>query len=42
IYYTWPYGWEPCDFTPMMRRIFRGKRTRHVMMSDEMPALFLN
>ncbi|MCV5871175.1 hypothetical protein OFN61_38590, partial [Escherichia coli] len=25
-----------------MRRIFRGKRTRHVMMSDEMPALFLN
>ncbi|MFK5073836.1 hypothetical protein ACI4BE_30365, partial [Klebsiella pneumoniae] len=24
------------------RRIFRGKRTRHVMMSDEMPALFLN
>ncbi|MDZ2179007.1 hypothetical protein ACSGEG_29885, partial [Klebsiella pneumoniae] len=21
---------------------FRGKRTRHVMMSDEMPALFLN
>lgn len=42
IYYTWPYGWEPCDFTPMMRRIFHGKRTRHVMMSDEMPALFLN
>ena len=42
IYYTWPYGWEPCDFTPMMRRIFRGKRTRHVMMLDEMPALFLN
>ncbi|PLM62172.1 hypothetical protein CWM85_14945 [Klebsiella michiganensis] len=42
IYYTWPYGWEPCDSTPMMRRIFRGKRTRHVMMSDEMPALFLN
>ncbi|ENL0638814.1 TPA: hypothetical protein ACGSSW_005413 [Klebsiella pneumoniae] len=40
IYYTWPYGWEPCDFTPMMRRIFRGKRTRHVMMSDEMPQLF--
>ena len=34
------YGWEPCDFTPMMRRIFRGKRTRHVMMFDEMPALF--
>lgn len=24
IYYTWPYGWEPCDFTPMMRRIFAG------------------
>ncbi|EOF4706055.1 hypothetical protein ACKWWX_004518 [Klebsiella oxytoca] len=40
IYYTWPYGWEPGDFTPMMRRIFRGKRTRHVMMFDEMPALF--
>src|SRR5690606_20611444 len=39
IYYTWPYGWEPADFTPMMRRIFRGKRTRHVMMFDEMPAL---
>ena len=40
IYYTWPYGWEPCDFTPMMRRIFRGKRTRHLMMFDEMPELF--
>ncbi|MGX8939566.1 hypothetical protein ACWWJF_01610 (plasmid) [Symbiopectobacterium sp. Eva_TO] len=40
IYYTWPYGWEPADFTPMMRRIFRGKRTRHVMMFDEMPELF--
>lgn len=39
IYYTWPYGWEPADFTPMMRRIFRGKRTRHVMLFDELPAL---
>lgn len=39
IYHTWPYGWEPADFTPMMRRIFRGKRTRHVMMFDEMSAL---
>lgn len=39
IYFTWPYGWEPADFTPVMRRIFRGKRTRHVMMFDEMPAL---
>ena len=28
IYHTWPYGWEPADFTPMMRRIFRGKRPR--------------
>ncbi|EOE7356170.1 TPA: hypothetical protein ACKFMW_004322 [Enterobacter hormaechei] len=36
IYYTWPYGWEPEDFTPMMRRIFRGKRTRHVMIFDEL------
>ncbi|WP_168445030.1 hypothetical protein V1585_22960 (plasmid) [Enterobacter hormaechei subsp. xiangfangensis] len=40
IYYTWPYGWEPADFTPMMRRIFRGKRTRHLMMFDELPQLF--
>lgn len=39
IYCTWPYGWEPADFTPVMRRIFRGKHTRHVMMFDEMPAL---
>ena len=39
IFYTWPYGWEPADFTPMMRRIFRRKRTRHVMMFDEMSAL---
>lgn len=39
IYFTWPYGWEPADFTPMMRRIFHGKSTRHVMMFDEMPAL---
>lgn len=37
--YTWPYGWELADFTPMMRRIFRGKRTRHVMIFDEMPEL---
>lgn len=35
IYYTWPYGWEPADFTPMMRRIFHGKRTRHLMVIDE-------
>lgn len=35
IYYIWPYGWEPADFTPMMRRIFREKRTRHVMVPDE-------
>ena len=40
IYYTWPYGWEPADFTPVMRRIFRGKRTRHLMIFDEMPKLF--
>lgn len=39
IYHTWPYGWEPADFTPMMRRIFKGKRTRHVMLFDEMSAL---
>lgn len=39
IYHTWPYGWEPADFTPMMRRIFRGKRTRHMMMFDELPEL---
>lgn len=35
LYYTWPYGWEPADFTPMMRRIFRGKRTRHLIVIDE-------
>lgn len=40
IYYQWPYGWEPADFTPMMRRIFSGKQTRHLMMFDEVPALF--
>lgn len=40
IYYTWPYGWEPADFTPMMRRIFRGKRTRHVMLFDELSTQF--
>lgn len=39
IYYTWPYGWEPADFTPMMRRIFRGKCTRHLMMFDELAQL---
>lgn len=42
IYCTWPYGWEPADFTPMMRRIFHGKSTRHVMMSDEVPLLYQN
>lgn len=40
IYCTWPYGWEYADFTPMMRRIFRGKQTRHVMMFDELPQMF--
>lgn len=40
IYYTWPYGWEPADFTPMMRRILGGKRTRHVMMFDEFHQVF--
>ena len=40
IFYTWPYGWEPADFTPVMRRIFKGKRTRHVMLFDELPQLF--
>lgn len=39
IYYTWPYGWEYADFTPMMRRMFRGKGTRHVMMFDELPLM---
>lgn len=39
IYHTWPYGWEPADFTPMMRRIFKGKRTCHVMLFDELPQL---
>ncbi len=36
FYYTWPYGWEPADFTPMMRRIFHGKSTRHILMFDEL------
>ncbi|HBV9945497.1 TPA: hypothetical protein ACGB3K_004690 [Klebsiella aerogenes] len=40
IYYTWPYGWQPGDFTPMMRRIFRGKRTRYLVMSDEVARRF--
>ena len=40
IFYTWPYGWEPADFTPVMRRIFMGKRTRHVLLFDELPQLF--
>lgn len=40
IYYSWPYGWQPADFTPMMRRIFRGKSTRHVVMFDELSAFF--
>lgn len=40
IFYTWLYGWEPADFTPMMRRIFRGKRPRNLIMFDEMPQLF--
>ena len=42
IYFTWPYGWEPADFTPMMRRIFHGKSTRHVMMFDEVPFMYQN
>ena len=42
IYFTWPCGWEPADFTPMMRRIFHGKSTRHVMMFDEVPFMYQN
>ncbi|WP_353614462.1 hypothetical protein [Mangrovibacter phragmitis] len=42
IYCTWPYGWEPADFTPMMRRIFHGKSKRHVMMFDEVPLMYQN
>lgn len=40
IYCTWPYGWEPADFTPMMRRILGGKRTRHVILFDEFHQVF--
>lgn len=36
IHDTGPYGWEPADYTPMMRRIFRGKQTRHLVMFDEL------
>lgn len=36
IYHTWPYGWQHEDFTPMMRRIFKGKSTRHLMLFDEL------
>lgn len=42
IYCTWPYGWEPADFTPMMRRIFKGKQTRHLMMFDEVSLMYQN
>lgn len=34
IHVTGPYGWEPADYTPMMRRIFRGKQIRHLVMFD--------
>ena len=40
IYHTWPYGWEPADFTPMMRRIFKGKSTRRVVTFDELSQVF--
>lgn len=40
INYTWPYNWQPGDFTPMMRRIFRGKRTRYLVISDEVARRF--
>lgn len=39
FYCSWPYGWEPADFTPMMRRIFHGKRTRHMLLPDELSYL---
>lgn len=42
IYCTWPYGWEPADFTPMMRRIFKGKQTCHLMMFDEVSLMYQN
>lgn len=40
VYYSWPYGWEPEDFTPMMRRIFKGKSTRHMIICDELSLMF--
>src|SRR5699024_7878106 len=40
VYYSWPYGWEPEDFTPMMRRIFKGKSPHHIMICDELSLLF--
>lgn len=36
IHVTGPYGWEPADYTRMMRRIFRGKEIRHLLMFDEL------
>lgn len=35
IYYR-----EPADYMPMMRRIFSGKRTRHMLIFDEVPERF--
>jgi len=32
IYYR-----EPADYMPMVRRIFSGKRTRHMLIFDEVP-----
>ncbi len=40
VYYSWPYGWEPEDFTPMMQRIFKGKSPHHIMICDELSLLF--
>jgi len=34
VYYTWPYVRVFEDFTPMMRRILRGKHTRYLLVPD--------
>ncbi|PVZ84225.1 hypothetical protein C9426_24115 [Serratia sp. S1B] len=35
IWYTYPYGWDDRQFTRSMRRIFKGRGRRNILMMDE-------
>jgi hypothetical protein len=35
IWYSYPYGWDERQFTRSMKRIFKGRGKRNILMMDE-------